>query len=100
MKKLLLIEYDDDYDIISPIKLKRNHKPNNKELRLGIDLINDMYPLFKKDYASKPDFLRDILNFEVSEERLARLLTHKQILFKQVITIKNNKVIIKKVRKF
>jgi len=99
MNKLIMVEYGDDYDIITPIKLKKNHTPNNCELRLGIDLINEMYPLFKNDKSSKSDFLKDVLNFNTTTERINRLLTHKKLLLKKVITIKENKILIKRVRK-
>lgn len=99
INKLIFIEYGNDYDIITPIKLKRNHTPNNSELRLGIDLVNEMYPLFKYDKSSKPEFLKDVLNFNTTAERVNRLLTHKKLLLKKVITIEKNKIIIKRVRK-
>jgi hypothetical protein len=102
---MILIEDKGFFNIFDVIEFKPNKNPSNKQLRLTLDLINDMYPLYKNiEIESKVDFLRDIFKIEVSKEKLMRLHSHKDIIFKYVITsakpgAKKNKIKIKRVRK-
>jgi hypothetical protein len=102
---MTLIEDENFFNIFDAKEFKPNKNPNNKELRLALDLIDDIYPLYKHiEIESKTDFLRDIFKMEVSKERLQRLNSHKDILFKYIITgakpgSKTNKVIIRRVIK-
>jgi len=104
-RKMIALDYDDTYDIFDIIKLMPTKNPSNKDLRLALDLLNNMYPLYKKtDVETKADFLRDVFKFYVSANRIKRLKPHKTILFKKVILgiklhMGNNQVIIKRVRK-
>lgn len=103
--KLILLDYGDMYEVLPVIKLVPTDSPNNKDLRLALDLIDEIYPLFKslKPY-NKREFLKDVMKMDVSTFRLKRLNCHKQILFKRVIIrIKSganyNQIIIKRVTK-
>ncbi len=104
-QKMVLIEDDNFFNVFDVIEFKLNKNPSNKQLRLALDLIDDMYPLYKKiPIGSKVDFLKDVFKIEVSKERLQRLNSHKDILFKYLITsIKlgpnKNKIKIKRVIK-
>ena len=102
MSKLMVyIQYENDYDIINKITLIPKSNPNSKELRLALYIIDELFPLYKRiDIESKDEFLRDVFKFTVSKDRLKKLNRHKDLLFKPKITIKNNKVLIKKVKTF
>jgi len=98
---MITLDYGNDFDILDIIKLLPDNNPNNKDLRLALDLTNEMYPLYNKmEVESKVDFLKDIFKMNVSKQRLKRLNSHKKLLFKCVITTNNkNQIIIKRVRK-
>jgi adenylate cyclase class IV len=100
-KQLIYIEYDkNDYDLMDKLFLKESNNPSNKELRLALDLIDYIYPLFKGcEIESKEDALRSIFKITVTPDKLKHLNLFKKIVFKRVITIKKNKIIFKKVLK-
>lgn len=100
-KKIIILEYEDSYDVINQITFIPDSCPNNKELRLALDLIDIMYPLDAKlPKKDKVDILKNVFKMNTSKEKLNRLLSHKDILTKQVIcSIKNNKVKLKRVIK-
>jgi len=103
--KMIVLDYDDTFDIFDIIKLLPNKNPSNKDLRLALDLLDNMYPIYKNtDLKSKEDFLKDVFKFYIPKGKLKRLNSHKKILFKKVITsirlhVSNNQVIITRVKK-
>lgn len=98
--KLILLEYEDDYDLLSPLCLIPNCAPSNKELRLALDLIDIIEPLFKRlPIEDKVDTLKDVFKISTTKNKLQKLKSHKDFLYKYVVTIKNNKVITKRVKK-
>jgi hypothetical protein len=100
-KQLIYIEYDkNDYDLMDKLCFKECKNPSNKELRLALDLIDFIYPLFKGcTTESKEDALRSIFKITVTPDKLKHLNLFKKIVFKRVITIKQNKIIFKRVLK-
>lgn len=97
---MIYIQYDDDYDIMDKISIVPNCCPSNKQLRLALDLIDDIYPLFKGlPIEDKADALKDVLKISTTKEKLQKLNSIRDIQFKYAITIKNKKVIITRVRK-
>lgn len=97
---MLLLEYEKDFDIIDPICLIPDCCPSNKELRLALDLLECIYPLLKwQPKRDKVDALKDVFKINTTEEKLQNLKNHKDFLYKYVVKIKNNKVILKRVKK-
>jgi len=91
--KLLLLEYDNDFDIMDTISFIPTNSPSSKELRLALDLIDELYPLFGVlPITDKVDALKEVFKMNTTVDRLQRLHSHKEIVFKSVITIKNNKI--------
>jgi len=89
-----------DLHIIPAFKLRSNNKPTSKEIRLTTDIVKEQYPLWaKSDPKVLAGFVKDIFKYDTSIERLARVTPMKRVLFRKVITIKKNKVILKRVRK-
>lgn len=100
-KDMMYLEYGpNDYDIMDPITLIPNCSPSAKELRLALDIIDQLYPLFKGLPAEeKADALKDVLKISTSKKRLKQLRNFKRIVFKRLITIENNTVKLKRVIK-
>jgi hypothetical protein len=101
-EKMIPLDYDaNSYDIITTIEFVSTKNPTSSDLRLALDLIDDMYPLYKSlDRMSKVDFLKDIFKMDVSQQRIHRLNPHKKLLFKGVISLNDKKqIIIKRVRR-
>jgi hypothetical protein len=97
---MLYIQYENDYDIMDEIVLVPNCTPSNKQLRLALDLVDVLFPLFRKLPAEdKVDALKDVLKISTTKEKLQKLTSHKDLLYKYVVTIKNKKIITKRVRK-
>jgi hypothetical protein len=93
--KLVLLDYEDDFDVIQVIKMLPNQHLNRKDLRLAIDLINDIYPLYKHmDMESRRDFIEEIFQTTIPIERLRRLNPWKRIIYRSVIGLDNNNHII------
>ena len=60
--------------------------PNNKDTRLMLDVIEQMYPLYKRaDIKTKIGFIRDIFNANVDEGKLLSLKPFKKIVKKTII---------------
>lgn len=100
--KSFIIEYpeDGDYEILSPLWLIPDNNPSNKELRLALDILDIIEPLFRHEAKeTKVDALRDVFKINTSKERLQRLCIGKRLITKCVISYKNNKLIIKRVKK-
>jgi hypothetical protein len=77
------------------------NKPTKGEIRLGVDLVEFFYPLYKKaDLRTKAEFAKDIFAFDVSVEEIVRVAPIKQYLHTRVIsgikTSANGKQIITK----
>jgi len=97
---MLYLQYEDDYDILDEIVLVPNCAPSNKQLRLALDLIDIIQPLFKGlPIEDKVDALKDVFKISTTKEKLQKLNSHKDLLYKYVVTIKNKKIITKRVRK-
>jgi len=86
--KTIIIDEPDCFMFIDDIEMIK-HKPNKGELRLGLDIINQMYPLYKKcDTKSKKEFLEDIFKFDLSIEKIDNLKSFKKIVKKQLLSTK------------
>jgi hypothetical protein len=80
-------------------------KLSKGDIRLGVDLVEFFYPLYKKaDLRTKAEFAKDIFAFDIPVEEIVRVAPIKQYLYKRVIagvkTSANGKqILIKRVRK-
>lgn len=87
--------------------LSKNNKPTSKEIRLALDIVTQCHPSCKKtNDKTKAELVIDMFNFDVSPERIMRVTSFKNILFKKIIigikpipNSKKYKTLIKKVRK-
>ena len=62
------------------------NNPTTKDIRLALDLVDILYPLYKKaDKRTKANFTKDIFHFDVSVECIERVAPFKQILYRKVI---------------
>ena len=62
------------------------NNPTTKDIRLALDLVDILYPLYKKaDIHTKAEFAKDIFHFDVSVERIESVAPFKQILHRKVI---------------
>ena len=81
------------------------NRPTKGEIRLGVDLVEFFYPLYKKaDLRTKAEFAKDIFAFDVPVDEIVRVAPFKQFLHKRVIsgvkTSANGKqILVKRVRK-
>jgi hypothetical protein len=68
-------------------KVKKTQRiPNNKELRLALDIYKQHYPLYKKsDMFTQRDFIKDLFNYEVTTTKIYGLRPFKKIVKKKVI---------------
>lgn len=64
-----------------------DYEPSNKEIRLAIDLANQMAPM-KLD---REDTVRSILQCDISNERIKAVKSFKEILYEKRIEIVNGK---------
>lgn len=101
VNNIVYVEYNkNEYDLIDQLCFVPVDKPSNKQLRIALDLIDEIYPLFKGlSVENKCDALREVFKINTTPERLKSMTSIKKILFKRVITVKNNKVIFKRVLK-
>jgi uncharacterized radical SAM superfamily Fe-S cluster-containing enzyme len=101
-EKMIALDYDaNDYDMITAIQFVSTKNPTSSDLRLALDLIDDMYPLYKSlRNEDRLGFLKDIFKMDVSYKRIHRLNSHKKLLFKGVISFNDkNQIIIKRVKR-
>ena len=62
-------------------------KPTKGEIRLGVDLVEFFYPLYKKaDLRTKAEFAKDIFAFDVPVDEIVRVAPLKQYLHKKEIS--------------
>jgi len=74
-----------DLHIIPTFTLETSN-PGSKEIRLALDMVAQQYPLYKKaSKQTKAEFVKDIFNYDVSIERIIRVKSFKEILFKKKI---------------
>lgn len=108
IKDCIIVGNDpEELQIIDTFKLKKHHKPTNKEIRLATEVVKQMYPIYKRSNKETiANFVKDIFSMEVPIERITKVKSFKEILFKKIIvgveSIPNtnkNKTIVKKVRK-
>jgi hypothetical protein len=101
IKKVVYVEYSkNDYDLMDRLYFIPVKNPTNKELRLALDLIDELYPLFRTSpIESKSDALQDVFKISTTCDRLRQMSTMRKIVFKRLISTKNNKIIFKRVLK-
>ena len=89
-----------ELDVIPSFTLKRNVNPTSKEIRLATDIVKEQYPLWRNAGREVlAEFVKDIFNYDVPVERIARVTPMKRVLFRRVVTVRNNKIVIRRVRK-
>jgi len=99
------ITFDNELHIINGKVDIGGYRPNVKELRLALELIDVMYPLYKKaDKRTKAEFVKDVFKYDVEIDHIMKIQPFKKILFrKKIVEVKKikegkYKTIIKRVR--
>ena len=91
-----------DCFILTDMKYTKSpYKPNRGEIRLANEIVDQMYPLWKRSAnEAKKGFLEDIFKFDISTEKLDNLKSFKKIIKKELISVLNvnNKTVIKKIK--